>query len=357
MSYSAAHLGGIRTNYSWQRYTKLVIGRPYEASLDIDAGYPMLDLGVTHWLRLLGGVRFERTDMSIKTRDAGGSEIDQLDVLPAFGVVITPVKNVNLRLSYTETVARPSFREKAPISNYLPDLDLFADGNPALGMSSIKSYDARIEWFPAPGDVLSAGVFYKDIKSPIELARIDLVAGSGASVTWNNRAEGEVMGLELEARKSMEFLGEEFKGLSVGANVAFIKSETEFTDDEYETKNNANYHGGKTRPLYDQSPYIMNFDLSYEHPRSGTAFSVAANLTGERILLTTAQGPDIYEHSPVTLDALISQKFAKHWTVRFGVKNILDPEFRQTFGDEFNDPVRQTYRRGRTYSVSLSAEF
>lgn len=357
LNYTAAHLGGIRTNYAWQRFVKLVIGRPYEASLDIEGGYPMLDLGITRWLRVLGGVRFERTDMRIETRDAGGSEINQLDVLPAVGLVLTPITNVNLRLSYTETVARPSFREKAPISNYLPDLDLFADGNPELGMSAIKSYDARLEWFPAPGDVISAGVFYKKITSPIELARIDLVAGSGASVTWNNRDEGEVMGLELEARKSMEFLAEQFKGLSLGANVAFIESETEFTKEEYDTKNNANYRGGKSRPLYDQSPYIMNFDLSYEHPRSGTAFTVAANLTGERILLTTAQGPDIYEHSPVSLDALISQKFGKHWTARFGVRNILNPEFRQTFGEDFDDPIRQNYRRGRTYSVSLSAEF
>jgi len=357
LNYTPIHLGGIRTNYNWQRFVKLVIGRPYDAFQDVTAGYPMLDLGVSSWLRLIGGVRFERTVMRIDTRDAGSSEINQLDALPAAGAVITFITNVNLRLSYSETVARPSFREKAPIDNYLPEEDLFATGNPNLQMSSIANYDARLEWFPAPGDVLSAGVFYKKIKGPIELTRTDLVSGSGGGVTWINRDEAIVMGVEFEARKSLEFITENLKGLTIGANVALIKSETEFTATEYQTKTNANFHIGKSRPLYSQSPYIINLDLSYEHPTWGTAFTLAANLTGERIFLTVAQGPDYYEHSPVTLDALLSQKMGKIWKASFGVRNILDGEFRQTFGENFDDPIRQTYKRGRTYSLSLSAEF
>ena len=87
-----------------------------------------------------------------------------------------------------------SFREKAPISNYLPDEDLFADGNPNLQMSSIESYDARFEWFPAPGEILSAGIFYKKIRAPIELYRVDFAD----SVTWINRDEATVMGIEFE---------------------------------------------------------------------------------------------------------------------------------------------------------------
>ncbi len=353
LNYSSTHLGGIRTNYSWARFIELVIGRPYTAVQNITAGYPMLDLGVFSWLRLIGGVRVENTFMEIETRDAGTSEIDQLDVLPAAAAVVSFRTNINLRLSYTETVARPSFREKAPISNYLPDEDLFADGNPDLQMSSVDSYDARLEWFPAPGDVISAGVFYKKIKGPIELFRVDFAD----SVTWINRDSATVMGVEFEARKSFGFLSDELKGLSLGVNVAYIESETEFTDDEYAAKTNAVFRTGKERPLYSQSPYIINLDLSYDHPRSGTSFTLAANMTGERIILTTAQGPEIYEHSPITLDALISQKFGKYWTARFGVKNILDPEYRQTFGEDYDSPIRRAYTRGRTYTVSLTAEF
>ena len=353
LDYTTTYLGGIRTNYSWSRFVDLVIGRPYTAEQNIMAGYPMLDLGVTPWLRLVGGARIENTYMLIETRDAGDSKIDQLDILPAAGAIITIITSLNLRLNYAETVARPSFREKAPISNYLPDEDLFADGNPDLQMSAITSYDARIEWFPAPGDIISAGVFYKKIKGPIELARVDLID----SVTWRNRDEGIVMGVEFEARKSMDFLAEELKGLTLGVNVALIKSETEFTADEYANKTNAAYSTDKTRPLYSQSPYIINADMSYEIPKWGASLTLAANLTGERIILTTPQGPDVYEHTPVSLDLIMSKKLGKYFTARFGVRNLLDPEYRQTYGENFDDPIRRAYTRGRTYSIALTAEF
>lgn len=353
LNYTATHLGGIRTNFSWARFVDLVIGRPYEASQDIMAGYPMADLGLTRWLRLIGGVRVERTLMEIETRDSGAITLDQLDLLPAAGAVVSLMSNLQVRLSYTETLARPSFREKAPISNYLPDEDVFADGNPDLQLSSVISYDARVEWYPAPGEIVSAGVFYKDITGPIELYRVDFAD----SVTWINRDSAKVMGVEFEARKSLGFIGDALKELTVGANVALIHSETELTRTELDAKNNAAYRSGKTRPLYAQSPYIINLDLSYDNPRIGTSCTLAANLTGERIVLTTAQGPDVYEHSPITLDALISQKLGKIWTLRFGVRNILDQDYRQTFGKNFDDPIRRSYKRGRTFSLGLSAEF
>ena len=51
-------------------------------------------------------------------------------------------------------------------------------------MISIKSYDLRMEWFPEPGDVISAGLFYKQIQRPIELISRTLDDGQ---VTWINR--------------------------------------------------------------------------------------------------------------------------------------------------------------------------
>jgi TonB-dependent receptor len=317
-------------------------------------------LGVLSWLRLIGGVRVENTAMEIVTRDQGSSSLNQIDLLPSVSGVIRFCTNVNLRLSYAETVARPSFREKAPIDNYLPELDLFAHGNSTLRMSAIESYDVRLEWYPAPGDLLSAGVFYKKIQNPIEIYQVDLVD----DITWVNRAGGAtVMGVEFEARKSLDFLSPRIKGFTLGANVALLQSETPLTADEYRNKADVDGDGtidhqvDHSRPLYDQSPYIINLDLSYDRPSSGTSFTLSANLTGPRIVLTTAQGPDIYEHPPISLDAMLSQKLGKTWTLRLGVKNILDPEYRQTYGAKFDDNIRYAYQRGRTYSLALSAEF
>ncbi len=356
LEYVATHSTGIRTNFSFQRYVTDTYSHPYTASLDVDAVYLMGDIGVLSWLRVIAGARLENTRLDLDAPRDGVAQIHQSDLLPAVSLVVTVVTNVNLRLSYGETVSRPSYREIAPIQSYLPDLDLTAVGNPELTMIAIKSYDARLEWFPAPGDVLSAGFFYKQVESPIELYS---KSADDQQVTWINRDNepAELMGLEFEARKGMEFLSPRLKGLSLGANVTLIQSSTALTASELSNKQQSNPSASATRPLYDQSPYIANLDIGYEHPTSGTGFTVGANFTGERIVLVKTFGPDIYEHPPISLDAAISQKFWKHWTLRLGVRNILDSDFRQTYGASPNGNLYQSYKRGRTYTLTLSAEF
>jgi TonB-dependent receptor len=304
---------------------------------------------------LIGGGRVEETEMNIEA-DTGSSEIQQTDFLPSVSAIVTLYTNVNLRLGYGETIARPSFREKAPIGNFLPDYRVTAFGNPDLEITSIESYDARLEWFPAPGDVLSAGVFYKELDKPIEL--YSRTFGDDV-VTWINRSNGtaKVMGVEFEARKSMEFVASELKGLTIGANVTLIESEVTLTDSELINKRRVDPGTDSKRPLYDQSPYIINLDLIYAHPTSGTTLAIGANITGERLVIGKSQGPDIYEHPPITFDVGISQKFWKRWTARFAVRNILDPEFRQTYDSDYNSLIYQAYRRGRTFSFSIVGEW
>ena len=360
LNYTTTYLGGIRTNYNFSRVINLATGRPYTASSEIMAGYLMADLSVLPWLRLIGGARVEQTTYDIDAFREGTSKLDQTDLLPAISAVVSLVTNLNLRLSYAETVSRPSFRELSPILNYLPDRNVFARGNPELKMSDIQSYDARLEWFPSPGELLSVGVFYKQLRNPIELYQVTL---DGDDVTWVNRDKATLMGLEFEARKSLRFISQRLDGFTAGANITLIESETALTAGEYANKTDVDGDGNidfvtsPTRPLYDQSPYVINLDLSYDRPASGTSITLSANLTGERISLATAQGEDQYEHPPVTLDVGVTQKIGKHMSVRFGVRNLLDSEYLQTYGSDADGAVYQSYRRGRTFSLSLTTEF
>ncbi len=356
LQYIASPVGGIRTNYSFARYISDTFSHPYTASLDVNAVYLLADLGVLPWLRVIAGARLESTMLTLDAVRDGASKIDQTDLLPAASLVISLRTNVDLRLSYGETVSRPSYREIAPVQSYLPDLGITALGNPDLKMISIQSYDLRAEWFPEPGDVISAGIFYKQIQRPIELISRTL---DDTQVTWINRDNepAYLMGVEFEARKSMEFLSPHFKGLSLGANVTLIQSATTLTEAELFNKRSVDPSVSDTRSLYDQSPYIINLDMNYDHPTSGTSLSVGANFTGERLVLAKTQGPDIYEHPPISLDAAASQKFWNHWSIRFGVRNILDLEYRQTYGANVDGNIFQSYRRGRTYTLTLSAEF
>ena len=74
----------------------------------------------------------------------------------------------NLRLSATQTLSRPEYREMAPIA-YFEQVGLATTiGNPDLQRALIQNYDLRWEWFPRAGEVLSFGVFAKTFTDPIE---------------------------------------------------------------------------------------------------------------------------------------------------------------------------------------------
>jgi outer membrane receptor protein involved in Fe transport len=261
-----------------------------------------------------------------------------------------------VRLSYGETVARPSFRELSPYDSYEPDLDLVLRGNPNLQMVAVKSYDARVEWYPKPGDILSAGFFFKQVERPIEWVSVSADDELVQPFNRVNKA-ATLMGFEFEARKSLDFIARPLKGLSLGANITLIQSTVTLTKLELDAKREIDPNTSDTRPLFDQSPYIINLDLNYDHPTSGTSFSLGSNLTGERLVLLRTRGEDIYEHPPITLDASISQRFWKHWTFRFGVRNLLDSEYLQTYGSSPKGLIFRSYTLGRTYAISLTADW
>jgi outer membrane receptor protein involved in Fe transport len=323
----------------------------------IYAGYGMLDAEVLSWLRLIGGLRYETTLLKVSGR-AGGQEvsntIDEGHLLPALGAVVQLRDDMNLRLHFAQTIARPSFREITPTRNYDVTTDDLFLGNPFLQISEVNNFDARWEWFRRPGEVLSAGVFYKDIQRPIELEYTDLQANISS---FQNRSEAQLYGFELEARTRLDFLSDLLEPFSMGLNFAYIISEVPLTDTERQAKQQLDPGVESVRPLYDQSPYILNVDLSYELPRTGTVVTVAGNLTGERLFIANPLGPDVYEHPPVSLDVIVSQRLNQWLSLKFTARNLLNPDYKRTYGSSPDGPVYSSHQRGRQFGLSLAAEF
>ena len=104
---------------------------------------------------------------------------------PAIGLIWSINKELNLRANYSETLARPSFRELAAYRSYDPNLDVELEGNPTLQLSSIVNYDLSLDWFPTPSSLVGIGVFYKELSQPIEQKFINLDA---SIMTWENEA-------------------------------------------------------------------------------------------------------------------------------------------------------------------------
>lgn len=331
----------------------------YDGDQEISAYYNMLELPVLQRLKLVGGARVEKTRINVAS--TGGSlattaaraSIQQTDLLPAAGLIYSPLTNLNIRLHYSRTIARPTYREIANVETFdFAGGDILV-GNPALKLSSITNYDFRVEWFPKPGNILAAGAFYKELTAPIELAYVTL---DQDKITYVNRDEATVFGFEVEGRAGLDLFHPSFKGFSLGANYAMIESETALTPTELAFKRAVNPAEPVSRSLYDQSPFILNLDFSYDNDRTGTALTLAYNLTGRRLAIVNPFGDDVYEHPGESLDLSLSQRISKHWKVKFSAKNLLDPVFKRTYGENGKD-IYSSYTKGRQFGVSLSCSF
>jgi outer membrane receptor protein involved in Fe transport len=323
----------------------------------IYAGYAMLDAALLPRLRVVGGLRYETTLLDVSGRVGTnfiGNTLDEAHLLPAAGLVTELRTHMNLRLHFAQTIARPSFREITPTRNYDVTTDDLFIGNPFLEITEVNNYDLRWEWFRRPGEVLAASLFYKDLKKPIELEYTDQQANIS---TYRNRESATLYGIELEARTRLDLLWDPLADFSLGVNVAYIISKVPLTDVELATKRQLDPGIDSTRPLYDQSPYILNLDLGYDIPSTHTSITLAANLTGERLYIANPLGVDVYEHPPPSLDLIVNQRLSQHWKLRFTALNLLDPEYRRTYGSSPEGLVFSSYRRGMRFGLKLSAEF
>jgi TonB-dependent receptor len=363
LGYTSVTQANDRIDYTWGRYISGIRESFYEGEAGVQAAYLMLDTPVVNKLRLVGGVRLESTDIKIHSESdvasswtgltTNDSKIAQSDILPAAGLIWSIKPDMNLRAHFSKTIARPSFRELAAYRSYDPILDDLLDGNPNLQMTSINNYDLRWEWFFNPGEILSVSLFYKSLRNAIERKYLDV---NGSLITFDNRKEGTVYGIEFETRKNLGFIDPSLSLLTVGGNLSLIGSKTELTDDEFSAKQSLIPDTDRTRQLYDQSPYILNLDLTYDNPHSGTTAGLIFNMAGPRITIASLNTEDVFEQPAPGLDFILSQKLGRNLSLKFNVKNILDPKVERTYGKE-GKLIYSSYKRGRAYGFSMSYDF
>jgi TonB-dependent receptor len=325
----------------------------------------MADFPLAPKWRLVGGLRYETTDINVhsesyldssvtfeKTND---TNLAQADLLPSAGLIYSITPKMNVRLNYSETLARPSFRELAAYYSYDTIINDFIEGNPELSMSSIQNYDVRWEWFPRPGELFSVSLFYKDIKNAIERGNIKI---DGAVITFFNN-DAKLYGIEFEARKTFDFLSPHLRYFSFGANLSLLESEVKLSETDFDAKRELVPDAEETRPLYDQSPYILNLDLSYSNPNSGTSAGLIFNIAGPRVVIARLNTDDVYDQPAPGLDFIFSQRLGRSLSIRFSAKNLLDAEIERTYGKESDSSLKpySSYRRGRAFGISLSYEF
>ena len=322
----------------------------YDAMESLGAGYVMIDapfqvLGLD--VRVITGARIEKNVQLLNsfsvTDDRVNVNRDLLDILPAFNMIFRPTENINIRTSASQTLARPSLREFAPFQFYDFGMQATVSGNPNLVRALIQNYDLRVEYFPAAGEVLSAGVFYKRFDNAIEETlfpqQSELVRSyANASGPANN------VGIELEARKSLGFLTQSLRDFMLSVNAAFIDSRI--------TVQQAGVDDA--RSMWGQSPYTINTTLSYFNPETKTAVTLAYNTYGRRIIQVNLVGvfqgdPHVYELPRHVIDFSIIQPIGDALELKASIRDLLN----QPLKWEQNGALIQSNIRGMGMSLGL----
>ncbi|NML23868.1 TonB-dependent receptor [Pseudoflavitalea sp. G-6-1-2] len=297
--------------------------------------------------------------------------------LPSLNISYRPFSTIVARAGYGRTVNRPEFREISSFNDFDFSNNERINGDPSVVTSTLDNYDFRAEWYPKSlqqNEMLTAGVFYKRIKDPIERFRREQTSPDLANftnITYGNTFRAEVYGVEAEIRKNLGFISKRYlKNITLVLNGAWVESKTTQI-----IKNGFRRDTLPGRPLQGQSPYVLNGGLFYENIGWGTKVGVIYNVNGPRIYAkapynpkSTIQDPreqqlsrpDLVQLPMHLLDVAITQRLVKSLQAKFTVQNILDQSsqiiedhnYDQRYDKEYpitNPTTKEVYYGGDNY--------
>lgn len=351
----------------------------YVAGLDVTSYFAQVDADITPFIKATLGVRQEQGEQFVRTSDRFGNpgpEETRLEndyTLPALTFTWNFADDLQLRLGYSETVARPQFRELSEATYFDTESSRTYRGNSGLVDSEFTNYDARLEYYMGRNQFVTGALFFKEIENPIE-EQINELSSLVYQTTYINAPMAELFGAELEFRTRFEmpFEGQWFQDRDwiFSTNYTFTQAElvVDAADLVFSGSENRNIlasdlglnDGDK---LQGTPENIFNLQFGWESDVEQA--TVLVGWVDERIL---QRGDlrlgleDVIEDPGIQVDLVYRRDFMfgdHEVTLGLSARNLLDEaheEFINTSTDvgrvEFN-----TYERGTSLSASLTAKF
>lgn len=302
----------------------------YSAQSSLRAGYGMVEFKYTEKIRLITGARYESFNQVLTTNYNKPKAFDSVfvnsvvnDVLPSVNFIYNITEKIGARLAYYKTLNRPEFRELAVTNWYDPETRLSIAGTYSLSRCYIQNFDARFEFYPGKGQLITTSGFYKYFNKPIERY---ISGGDKNQITYQNANFGTVYGAELEYRLNVGSLfkldsSKFFNHLNLFSNLSLIKSLVNVRG--------INSALPDTRVMQGQAPYIINAGISYIDNDNNFSVTAMVNRVGPRIYLVGSdQVPNRWENARTVLDLQVTKSFFKNrLDIRFNVKDILHQDW------------------------------
>jgi hypothetical protein len=296
----------------------------YNAGNELYATYAGLNIPFRN-LKFYAGLRLEKNIQKLEGYDRNGTPISIdngfTDFFPSLNLTYDLTDKSLFRFAYGRTINRPEFREISPHTYYDFEEKATIYGNPGLKNSYIQNLDLRYEFFPANGDMITLGGFYKHFTNPIEAHLVE--AGSGRNYTYDNAELAQSYGLEVDMRKSLTTLEgsnsrilNSFRHFILVFNAALIKSRLHTNDPNARES---------VRKMQGQSPYIFNVGVFYDNHDKELMISVLYNVIGPRIMYVgDIDEPHIIQMPRNLIDVALNKRISKYITLRAGIKDLIN---------------------------------
>lgn len=337
-------------------------GTAFDSEIQNYAAYLSAELNISEKFKSTLGLRAEKYDLYYTGEDSGGTinlnserVIDNLDFFPSANLVYSPSESTKFRTSYSKTTARPSFKEASVAQIYDPLSAFTFIGNLDIKPSYIDNLDIRFEKYGETSDFFALSGFYKFFKDPIELATFP---GAPNNFQPRNLGNGKVYGIELEYRKTLEFINPNIK---FRFNGSLIESEQQIGVVELEFREFYRRTGeeiSSTRSLQGQSPFLVNSGLEYRDNENGNQIGIFYNVQGKTLqVVGLGDTPDIFSDPFHSLNFNFRKTFGseKNKTITFKISNLLG-DTNESFFSSFNtsNQIFSLRDPGRSFSLGYS---
>ncbi|WP_333597818.1 TonB-dependent receptor [Chryseobacterium flavum] len=308
----------------------------YRGTENVWASYLMGTWKVSDHLQLLGGLRNEYNDVTFWGKKVISDKANRAEdikdnktynvLLPMVNMKWNLSDNRILRLAYTRSFARPDFNDLNPGTIVNDISNTITQGNTKLDPTFSNNFDMMFENYFGKLDLITAGVFYKDITNLIykdqSVVNID---GRSYTFTAPKNLEGaRLFGFEFGISKRFENLPGFLKNIGFEGNYTYISSKMNMP--VYE---NGKQTGTMSTTIPNQAKHIFNTILFYE--TSKLMLRLAGNYKGNYVSeIRAAAGADHYQYFDKNFTVDLSTSYAITRKVRLFIE----------LNNIFNEPNR-----------------
>ena len=336
----------------------------YSGNQYINGGFADVQYKFSPKLTIVAGLRFEHVyqDIAWKTSldpDGDKDAFAKFEFLPNASLKYELTEKQNLKIAGSKSYTLPQYKERAPFQ--FEEVTQIKFGNPDLDLSTNYNFDARWEYFPKSGEVISFTGFGKIIQNPINEV---VVASATNDISYvNTGKKAEVFGAEFELRKNLFSLEKE-KGeailkskLSAGFNASYMYSNQDFDRFKViqETNLNVNFTNNEGK-LTGASDLILNADVTFVKDfseKSNLLGTIAYNYFSDRIYAIGSAGKgDLIDKGVGSLDLILKSELSKKIKLGLSLKNLLNPTIKRV--QDIQNVEVLSFKNGVNASFSLT---